>query len=91
LRGRAIGGVRSACQAQPHPLVTAATGCDETAMASDGKNTGNTPAQTREERLAAQLRANLRRRKAQARAISASDAHESAPDAGDCVPDGDET
>lgn len=38
-------------------------------MAKDGANPGE-KALTREERLAAQLRANLRRRKAQARAIA---------------------
>ena len=44
-------------------------------MTNDPKNTGSKPAQSREERLAAQLRANLRRRKAQARAMSGSSAH----------------
>ena len=77
LRGRAIGGARRACQAKLHTLVTIAAWCDETGMASGGTNTPDTPAttgpMTREERLAAQLRANLRRRKAQARAIAKGD------------------
>ena len=70
LRGRAIGGARPACQAKPHTLVTIAAWCNEEAMASDGRNTVEPASMTREERLAAQLRANLRRRKAQARATA---------------------
>ena len=49
-------------------------------MTSDGRNAAEAASTTREERLAAQLRANLRRRKAQARAMATSESGNAADD-----------
>ena len=55
--------------------------CDGDPVTNDSKDTPSKATQSREERLAAQLRANLRRRKAQARAMSGLAAESTGADA----------
>lgn len=84
-QGRAIGRGGAACQARESAfdMQTRRPERDHLSFARAGGNAAampdKSPALSREERLAAKLRENLRRRKVQARALSAEEPGDSPP------------